>query len=133
VNKIFFQDLNYYYPEVEKRVEASVSKKIWQRFLEIIKEGIQEKFFREDINAEIILEAISAVYISIARTSNFKKFKTSLSSIFLNTITVLIRGFCTPKGVEELDSYIAAITTSGKIKALELIDTPNNGKQFKQQ
>src|SRR4029078_10891791 len=26
VNKVFFQDLNYYYPELEKKVEATISK-----------------------------------------------------------------------------------------------------------
>jgi AcrR family transcriptional regulator len=126
VNKVFFHDLNYYYPELEKKVEATISKKIWKHFIELIKRGIKEGFFREDIDAEIALEAISAVYVSIARTTNFKKFRNHLSNIFLNTITIFIRGFCTPKGIEELDSYITAVTTSGKIKVSELIDTANN-------
>jgi AcrR family transcriptional regulator len=126
VNKVFFHDLNYYYPELEKKVETTISKKIWKPFIEVIEKGIQQGFFREDIDPEIALEAISSVYVSIARTTNFKKFKTSLSNIFLNTITIIIRGLCTPKGAEELDGYIAAVTTSGKIKAFDLIDTSNN-------
>ncbi|MEQ1585987.1 MAG: TetR/AcrR family transcriptional regulator [Cyclobacteriaceae bacterium] len=126
VNKVFFQDLNYYYPELERKVEATVSKKIWKQFISVIEKGIQQGFFRDDIDPEIILEAISSVYVSIARTRNFKRFKTSLSTIFLNTIAVIIRGFCTTKGVEELDSYIALVTTSGKIKAFELVDTAKN-------
>jgi len=123
VNKVFFQDLNYYYPELEKKVEATVTKKIWKQFFRVIEKGVQQGFFREDINPEIILESISAVYVSIARTRNFKKFRTSLSTIFLNSITVIIRGFCTRKGVEELDSYIASVTTSGKIKVLKETDS----------
>jgi AcrR family transcriptional regulator len=126
VNKVFFRDLNYYYPELEKKVEATISKKVWKHFIELIKKGVQEGFFRKDISAEMILEAISAVYVSLARTTNFKKFRNTLSDIFLNTITVFIRGFCTRKGVEELDSHIAAITASGKIKVSELIDAANN-------
>lgn len=126
VNKAFFQDLNYYYPELERRVEATVSKKIWKRFIKVIEKGIQHGLFRKDIDPEIILEAISSVYVSIARARNFKRFKTSLSTIFLNTIAVIIRGFCTPKGVEELDRYIALTTTSGKIETLEFVDTTNN-------
>ena len=126
VNKVFFYDLNYYYPDLEKKVETTISKKVWKEFVEIIKMGKQEGFFREGIDPEIALEAISAVYVSIARTSNFKKFRNPLSDIFINTITVFIRGFCTRKGVEELDSHIAAITKSGNIKASELINTANN-------
>jgi AcrR family transcriptional regulator len=126
VNKVFFHDLNYYYPELEKKVEETISKKVWKHFIKLIKRGIEEGFFREDIDPEIALEAISAVYVSIARTTNFKKFRNPLSHIFLNTITIFIRGFCTPKGVKELDSYITAVTTSGKIKVSELIDTANN-------
>src|SRR6478609_8545498 len=30
VNKIFFHDLNYYYPELERKVEATISKKVWK-------------------------------------------------------------------------------------------------------
>lgn len=126
VNKLFFQDLNYYYPELERKVEATVSKKVWKQFIRVIEKGIQQGFFRENIDPDIILEAISAVYVSIARTRNFKRFKTSLSTVFLNTIAVIIRGFCTPKGVEELDGYIASVATSGKIKAFGLAETANN-------
>lgn len=126
VNKVFFQDLNYYYPELEKKVESTISKKLWKRFIEIIENGILEGFFREDVHPSIALEAISAIYVSIARTTNFKKFRSAQLDIYLNTITVFIRGCCTPKGVEELDSHIAAITISGKINVSELIDAANN-------
>lgn len=75
VNKVFFHDLNYYYPELEKKVESTISRKIWKYFIELIEKGIREGIFREDINPEIALEAISAVYVSVARTTNFKKFR----------------------------------------------------------
>ena len=133
VNKVFFQDLNYYYPELERRVEATVIKRIWKRFIKVIEKGIQQGSLRKDIDPEIVLEAISSVYVSVARTRNYKRFKKNLSTIFLNTIAVVIRGFCTPKGVEELDSYIATVTTTGKIKALELVDTANLNSRYNNQ
>lgn len=126
VNKVFFKDLHYYYPELEKKVESTISKKLWKRFNEIIEDGIREGFFREGIHPDIALEAISAVYVSIARTTKFKRFRRTQLDIYLNTITVFIRGCCTPKGVEELGRHIEAITTSGKIKVSELIDAANN-------
>ncbi len=125
-NKAFFHDLNYYYPELERKVETTISKKIWKRFVEIIENGKMEGFFRNEIDPEIALEAISSIYVSVARTVNFKKFKNPLSGIFLNTIAVFIRGFCTPKGVKALDAHIDAITKLGKISIPDALEAGSN-------
>lgn len=109
VNKLFFDDLKYYYPEVEKKIEAGISKRVWESFTGIIQKGKEEAIFREDIKTEMILEAISCVYTAIARKGQFKKFRSPVNIIFLNTISVFIRGICTSKGIRELDQHIASL------------------------
>jgi AcrR family transcriptional regulator len=108
VNKAFFQDLHYYYPELEKKVEVSIRKKIWKQFLQLIHQGIKEGVFKEDIIPEILLHGISAIYTAVARQGQFKDFRVSISSLFLNTIAIYIRGFCTQKGIQLLDEHINA-------------------------
>src|SRR5690348_14336581 len=49
VNKTFFRDLHYYYPELEKKVEARNSKKIWKQFILIINKGKEKGDLVEDI------------------------------------------------------------------------------------
>jgi len=108
VNKAFFQDLHYYYPEVEKRTEVEIGGKFWKHFLQIVKKGIREGVFKDDILPEIALEGISVLYKAVARNGQFRKFPESQYEILLNTITIYIRGFCTQKGILDLEEYFCS-------------------------
>lgn len=106
VNRVFFQDLHYYYPELEKKVESTIGKKFWKEFLLLIEQGIHAGVFREDIRADVVLELIALAYQSIARKGEFKKFRTSANVIYLNTIAIYIRGCCTQAGIKQLEQHI---------------------------
>ncbi|PWT96774.1 MAG: hypothetical protein C5B52_15120 [Bacteroidetes bacterium] len=111
VNKTFFQDLHYYYPELEKKVETRHAKKIWKVFIQIINRGKKEGDLIHDILPEAVLEGISVLYLSIVRKDEFKKFGLSPNILLLNTIAVYLRGICTEKGIKVLDRHIAQFKT----------------------
>jgi len=117
VNKTFFHELYYYYPELGDRMDAVNGKRFWKQFLYIIQRGIDEGVFRNDINSEVVLEGISILYVSIVRTDQFKKFRISSYDIMLNTIIPCVRGICTAKGTRELDQYIATYDLSEKTRS----------------
>ena len=117
VNKAFFQDLHYYYPELERKTEAALSKEYTQQFIQIIYRGIEEGVFLKDINPEIIFGGITVLYQGIVRRDEFKDYHASANEILMNTITLYIRGFCTQKGMEELNSHIKTLKASPAIKA----------------
>jgi AcrR family transcriptional regulator len=106
VNKIFFRDLHHYYPEVEKKIEARISKKIWSRFIQIIRQGVKEGVFRADVDPRLFLEGISVLYAAIARKDQFTNFRIPTRTLFLQTITVYIMGICTPDGARSLEDHI---------------------------
>jgi hypothetical protein len=116
VNKVFFQDLYYYYPELGSKVEAAISKKFKQQFFLIIQRGIDQGAFREDIIPQVVLEGIFILYTAIVRTEHFIGFRLSPYDILLNTIANYIRGFCTEKGVQELDEHIQTFQSSGGVR-----------------
>lgn len=107
VSKIFYEDLNYYYPKLAEKVESSISKKFSDKFIEIIEKGIEEKVFRDDIISAAVLEGIYALYVSVVRKKQYKNLSVSLHEIFTNTIAVYLRGFCTNKGMKALDKHIS--------------------------
>jgi AcrR family transcriptional regulator len=115
VNKVFFQDLHYYYPALERKMDIINGKRFWKRFIQIIHTGIEEGVFRKDVNPEVVLEGIAVLYLAIVRKGQFKKFGVSPYEILLNTIAPCVRGICTEKGVRQLDKRIAAYDLSGKI------------------
>jgi AcrR family transcriptional regulator len=106
VNKVFYHDLHYYYPELEKKVEAVIGEKFEQHFLSIIQRGIDQSVFRKDILPEVALQSVLILYNAAVRTEHFKSFRLSANNILLNTIAIYIRGLCTEKGVQALDEHI---------------------------
>lgn len=106
VNNTFFRDLHYYYAELERKVEVEIASRFWEKLQQLIVSGINEGFFKKNINPEILLEGIAALSYKIGRSEEFQKFKVSHHEIFRNTIENYIRGFCTVKGLEELDAHI---------------------------
>jgi len=118
VNNKFFHDLHYYYPELEKKTEAATGKKILKQILQIVQKGIKDGVFKKDIYPDIAMEGIAVLYSAVARSGEFKKFRKSPHEIFLNTIVLYIRGFCTRKGIKELNKHIKTLKPDGGIKVV---------------
>lgn len=112
VNTALFQDLHHYYPELERKIEITVAKSFSRQFIQIIQRGVKEGVFRPGIHAQVTLEGIYVLYTAIARKDQFKRFGLSSYEVLLNTVTAYIRGFCTAKGVKELDDYVRTFKTS---------------------
>ena len=119
VNNKFFHDLHYYYPELERKTEAAIGQKIWKKIEQIFQKGIKDGVFKEDIYPEVVMEGIAVLYGAVARSGEFKRFRKSPHEIFLNTIVLYIRGFCTRKGIRQLDKHISTLKPSGEIKSVK--------------
>lgn len=107
VNKIFFHDLQYYYPDLAAKSDAANSGKFTPEFLNVITRGIQEGLFRKDIVPEVVLESIFVLYTAVVRAEHFKNFNLSPFDLLLNTIVLAIRGICTGQGIIALDEQIS--------------------------
>jgi AcrR family transcriptional regulator len=114
VNNRFFRDLHHYYPGLERKTEEEVGDKFWKKIRQIVLKGQKEGSFQSEINPDAALEGIAVLYEAAARTEKFAQYKLSPFEIFLNTIILLIKGFCTEKGIYELENYMK------KIKPFEL-------------
>ena len=110
INKTFFFDLHHYYPVLNEKVIEKNSKKLILSFIQIIKKGIEEDFFRNDMIPEVIIESITVLYKSITKTDLLKKFRLSQHDMMKNTIGVIIRGMCTAKGNKHLTKHLLSYT-----------------------
>ena len=115
VNKMFYEDLHYYYPELEKKVEKAISKKFEQFFLSIINKGIEQGSFRKDILPEVALRSVLVLHRSAVRTEQFKSFRLSAKDLLLNTTVNYVRGICTEKGILALDEHIRTYQSVGRV------------------
>jgi AcrR family transcriptional regulator len=119
VNDLFYKDLHYYYPELERKNEIAMGSKFGKQFQNLIQKGIGEGVFKENILPEVAMESIYILYNAIARTELFNRFGVSTYEILLNTIALYIRGLCTIKGIQELEEYIGTRKLVGKIDFID--------------
>lgn len=107
VNKIFFHDLQYYYPDLAAKSDAANSGRFTPEFLNVIKRGIEEGLFRSDIIPGVVLESIFVLYEAVVRAEHFKRFNLAPYDLLLNTIALAVRGICTHEGTIALDEQIS--------------------------
>ena len=72
--------------------------------VKFMKAGISEGVFRTDVNYELMLEIVDATMKEIMHQQLYKE--NTMQEIFDNYFLVIIRGFCTERGVALLNKAI---------------------------
>lgn len=73
-------------------------------YLEFTKRGIDEGFFRHDVNYQLISHLFEAMGNHMRHHHLYQQY--SSRELFNSLMLVTLRGFCTPKGVDILDSIM---------------------------
>jgi AcrR family transcriptional regulator len=102
VNPMFYSDLEKY-PQVMKFLETN-RKEHRLLFLEIMNRGVEEGYFRSDVNYELVVKLFDSISKYMSGTELYQYY--SFEELFCNMVFVTIRGFCTIKGIEELDKNL---------------------------
>ena len=100
-NPQFFSDLAKY-PKVMAYIETR-NEKSRQRSEGFMRRGVEEGFFRNDVDFGIINLMADVFKSYVIENELYKLYP--LSEIFRNVIMVMLRGFCTPKGLEYFEKY----------------------------
>ena len=114
VNRDFYTDIRYYYPELEKRVNVAIGRKFELFFESIIYRGIEQGDFRNDVHSSAALRSVLVLLTAVVQTDDFKKLRLSATDLLLNTIAVYIRGLCTQKGIKALEEHIQTVKSPKK-------------------
>jgi AcrR family transcriptional regulator len=104
VNRAFFHDLNYYYPELQNAVIGRIGENYIGLMIPLIKRGVDQGYFHKFLVAEIALKGIVILYTSITRSEDYKNYEGSPYELFKNLVEVYIRGMCTGKGLKEIEN-----------------------------
>lgn len=107
----FFKDLQRY-PAAEKQLEQ-FHKGQQQEAKDFFQNGVNQGFFRSNVDYSIFLKITSGVMRMIRTEKQYKNL--TYQQLFLNYLCVIIRGICTLKGLERLDTFIDQHITN-KIK-----------------
>src|SRR5580765_2702760 len=95
VNKVFYHDLNYYYPELQDEIIKKYDGRISTSVKKLIQWGMGEGYFRKNIQPEIIFETMKVLYSSLTRSDQYRKFRLDPRLLANQTIHIYLRGICT--------------------------------------
>ena len=98
----FYSDL-LRYPKIMKYFEEDKEKTQGQ-FLDLLRRGIAEGYFRADVNYELVVCVFDAQHRYVMMSQMYKMY--SMEEIFYNIIFISLRGICTDKGIKVLDEFL---------------------------
>jgi putative transcription regulator (tetR family) len=103
-NPLFYSELHKY-PRIIKFINRR-HHTLDKRNMAFIKRGIQEGYFSPQFNYDIIFQIINGATTVMMTESFFKGY--DVQTVFKNVTSFFIRGFCTQKGIREIDTLLSA-------------------------
>ncbi len=101
-NPLFFSEM-VRYPQLQQFL-IEQNDHMRENSLRFMQRGIDEGYFRKDVNYEIAGLLFDSMGAYIMEKELYRKY--SIEDIFRNIVFVSLRGMCTTKGIEAIDSMI---------------------------
>lgn len=102
INPQFYSDLEKY-PQLQSFLEEQHDKDR-TKLKDFLRRGIEEGYFKGDINVDIIAKVFDAINEYMKSHKLYTEFP--LEQLFNNMLFVIIRGICTQKGVAVIDTFL---------------------------
>ena len=102
INPQFYSDLEKY-PQLQSFLEEQHDKDR-TKLKDFLRRGIEEGYFKGDINVDIIANVFDAINEYMKSHKLYTEFP--LEQLFNNMLFVTIRGICTQKGVAVIDTFL---------------------------
>lgn len=77
-----------------------------------MKRGVDEGFFRPDVNYDIMLSMSDSVIDNLVQKKLYERY--DVSTLFHNVFFMFFRGICTPKGLKIIDSLLTETATESE-------------------
>ena len=103
VNPDFYLDLMKY-PRLAQHMKEEQQKSL-EGFLAFMKRGVDDGYFRPDVNYELVPHIFEALGQYILTNSLVQQY--SVEELFSNCFLIALRGFCTDKGLHTIDKLMA--------------------------
>ena len=102
VNPLFYLDLMKY-PKLAQHMKE-LQQESREGFLAFMKRGVDDGYFRPDVNYELVPHIFDALGQYILTNSLVQQY--SVEELFSNCFLIALRGFCTDKGLHTIDKLI---------------------------
>jgi hypothetical protein len=101
---VFYHDLNYYYPDLQDKIQAKELSGYGIYMLQNLNKAIAQGFIISNINPSVVLHTFGILYRSLTRSNEYIKYDLSPFELAANSITIYLRGICTDEGLRILNT-----------------------------
>ena len=101
-NVLFFNDLKRY-PTVGESFMKNLKKQT-NKSHEFFKKGVEQGYFLAYIDYSVFHSIVSGTMEMMQRSKEFQKL--TYKELFVNFLSVVTRGICTPKGQQQLEAFL---------------------------
>ncbi len=106
INPVFFSDLKKFYPEIAETVYNENVKTREEFTYQLLRRGIDEGIFREDINIKIVAKLFHEQINVISDEKMFPPEEYNFSEVYRNLVINFMRGISTSKGISIIEETI---------------------------
>lgn len=101
-NPQYFLDLKFYPGLMDKFHD--VQENNMRKTMEVFSRGIEEGYFRPEVNYEFIMRMARQFSIIFRTQEEYAQY--DLQEIFVSFVCTLLRGICTEKGIAKIDASL---------------------------
>ena len=105
VGVVFYEEIHRM-PRILKFLKEEHDKD-YDDSMRFFQAGVDEGYFRKDVNFEVIYESSRICMSEMMHQQLYKRF--TMQQLFDNFTLIMIRGFCTERGLELLDKAIGQL------------------------
>ncbi len=106
VNPTFFRDMDNYAKKMRRHYDDRQGEDIDSGMMQILKTGVQQGVFREDVNYRISIRLFNIQMESLKRAEEFFPEDVVISDIYTTLAVNFLRSIATPKGLSIIDDYL---------------------------
>lgn len=106
ISSEFYSNLHDKFPEVIEYYRE-VHEKDQLQTREFITRGIEDGYFRNDIDYDVLTHLIDITMLNVMNQKLYHSL--SINSIIRNYLVVIIQGFCTSKGFDEMNKIVSKL------------------------
>ena len=106
INPVFFRDMEKFYNSTWKKLKEENEKEGFMLTTELLKKGIKEGLFREDINIQIVSKLFHEQINLLANEEIFPRDEFNYTDVFQNLTINFMRGISTQKGIDLIDKIL---------------------------
>lgn len=110
IHPSFFIQIQYLYPDSWALYSRHIQMHSYHLFYELLNKGVQQRFFRPDLNIEVVTKVLMEQVNILLNHSLFPPHRYNLAEVFRGIFLYYLKGISTDEGNKALENFFSDFT-----------------------